>query len=620
MTPRLASRYTESVSSPVDAPRDPARCRWFAIVLFTAGIVFGVALIASGQQLPSFGYVLLFAVLLAFAVNRFVLFPSEIAVTAEAAVLLAAIVALRDNGPLVGPWFVAFLAGPLDVVHWRRRSFVRMAFNAGNRMAATLAGATTFAIVIHAASLTFGHGAGSSLEALAGAAVGASIAFALVEGVVGTVLVRLRDAGFPFRHGAGFPFGHGAGPWLDAARIELPMELLTVPLGMIGAFAGYLATQVGWWCAVAVLTPTLFLPELALIRWRRVHLPFGHGAGFRFGHGAGAAKNLAATIGPAAAVLTAVALLVPLPPVSTLVALGAVALVAGLELRVDDSAPPAVATLVGAAVVVSGGTTAAAAALVAVVAVATACVVARANRWWTPVLAGAAALGASAVYDVHPSRTFALGAALIFELLVVARLAKVARFSGVVWTAPLVCVAVTLAYVWRAIGPFGAVVFVVGMVATLVVTAFFGAPPWGSRVVGPWAARHRTRAQRAVLVVAAVLSLSLGFAAGAVGDERVVLVAAGAAAAAAVATMAMTGVRQWRFAPRSRARDAVLVLASAVTAVVAYPPLALHGSEWSLAILAGSLALSTPIAWPLARLAAVADPVRGSSGPEVVNH
>lgn len=78
----------------------------------------------------------------------------------------------------------------------------------------------------------------------------------------------------------------------------------------------------------------------------------------------------------------------------------------------------------------------------------------------------------------------------------------------------------------------------------------------------------------------------------------------------------MTSVRQWRFAPRSRARDAALLVASAVTVVVAYPPVALDGNGWSVAILAVSLAVSTAIAWPLARLATAATPVRGTSDAE----
>ncbi len=194
-----------------------------------------------------------------------------------------------------------------------------------------------------------------------------------------------------------------------------------------------------------------------------------------------------------------------------------------------------------------------------------------------------------------------------------------ARLGSVVWTAPLVCGAVAFGYVWRAVGPIGALVFVAGFGATLLATPFFGAPPWGSRVVGPWAARHGTRAQRAFLVVAAVLSLCLGIAACAVADGRLELAAGAAAAAAAVAGMAITGVRQWRFAPRSRARDAVVVLASAAMAVVAYAPVAVDGSVWSVAILAVLLASSTAVAWPLARLAAVATPVRASSEADVAN-
>ena len=216
-SPQLAARHVG-----VDAPIELGRWRWFAIGLFGVGAAIGAALIISGRPLPQPVPVLALAVFVVFAVNRFAFFPTELAVTAEAAVLVAAVVAFRHDSPLVGPWCVAFLAGPLDLLHWRQRSFIRMAYNAGNRMVATLAGAATFLALSHLGAVDVGvlHLGGASPGAgIAGAALGASLVFALVEGAVGVVLLRLRNGE----------------SWPRAACIEFPMELLTVPLAMIGA-------------------------------------------------------------------------------------------------------------------------------------------------------------------------------------------------------------------------------------------------------------------------------------------------------------------------------------------------------------------------------------------------
>jgi hypothetical protein len=83
--------------------------------------------------------------------------------------------------------------------------------------------------------------------------------------------------------------------------------------------------------------------------------------------------------------------------------------------------------------------------------------------------------------------------------------------------------------------------------------------------------------------------------------------------------MAIVGVRQWRFAPRGRARDAAFVVASALLVVVVYPTEALGGSAWSIAILAAGLIVPAAIAWPVARLASAAVPVRRSAGSVAVN-
>ena len=200
-----------------------------------------MALVVAGLPLPEPVPVLVLAVFLVLAINRCTVFPTELAVSAEAAVLAAAIVAFRHDSAFVGPWCVAFLAGPLDLLHWRQRSFVRMAFNAGNRMVATLAGAVSFTVLLH--SDLFGTGAIRFGAAVLGAAFG----YASVDDAIGVVLVRL----------------HTGGSWIGAARVVLPVDALSVPMAVVGGAAGYLATQVGWWPAALVLVPTLFVPELA---------------------------------------------------------------------------------------------------------------------------------------------------------------------------------------------------------------------------------------------------------------------------------------------------------------------------------------------------------------------
>jgi hypothetical protein len=563
--PRLVAPEVETSRAAVETAADPSSARWFAIGLFAAGLLIGAALIVSGSPLPQPVPVLGLAVFVVVAVNRFVFFPTEIAVTAEAAVLVAAIVAFRHDSALVGPWCVAFLTGPLDLLHWRQRSFVRMAYNAGNRMVATLAGAATFTVVLDSGVLPRG------VFHFAGAALSAAIVFASVEGAVGVVLVRL----------------HTGVRWLAAARIELPLDALSVPLGIVGAGAGYLATEVGWWAAALLLLPTLFVPELALARvFRR----------------APAITRIAVTTLPSVVAVVVLTFVVPLPGTSTLLALVAIAVIAGFELRVDLPVPPVIATIVAAAVVVSGDAVFAGAVVAAVTATVVARVLARQANWWAPLFAGGAALAAAAVYDGRPSRAAAIAGALLFELVVVAGLARV------LWTAPLVCVAVALGDAWRAVGGFGAVLFGVGLAAVFVAVAACGAPPWGSRGVGPRVARHHPRWQPAIIVVVAGCSFVGAVIACTLDSAPELLVALTSASAAAVGAMAMSAVRQWRFSPRPRARDAILVLVATMTAVLAYPALARRGDVWSIAVLASSLAVLVTIAWPLVRLAAASAP------------
>ena len=155
-------------------------------------------------------------------------------------------------------------------------------------------------------------------------------------------------------------------------------------------------------------------------------------------------------------------------------------------------------------------------------------------------------------------------------------------------------------------GIIGAAVFGVGLAAVFVAAAACGAPPWGSRVVGRWVVRHRPRAQRAIVAAVAACSFTCAIAACVLGSTEA-LVAVASATAATVGAMAMCAVRQWRFSPRLRARDATLALAAVVSVVVAYPAVATSGAVWSVVLLGASLIVCTSIAWPLVRLAALDD-------------
>ncbi len=252
MNPRLASPPLDTDPDRARAATDTRGWRWFAFALFAGGLGAGVVLVTAGQRVTGAVAFVVLAALLALAVNRYAFFPSELAVTAEVAVLLAAVVGFGipavsggsggAGGSMLGPWCLALLAGPLDVLHWRQRSYVRMAYNAGNRMAATLLAAVVFSAVL-------GANRSPSFATIAVGGLAASVAFAVVEVVVGTVLVRLRT---------------GAA-WAAAARVELPMESLTIPLGLVGALAGALGAEVGWWLAPVLLAPAILVPELVLV-------------------------------------------------------------------------------------------------------------------------------------------------------------------------------------------------------------------------------------------------------------------------------------------------------------------------------------------------------------------
>ncbi len=563
MNPRIAVAEPQPVRLATATRGDSPRARRYSWALFATGLAGGGVAIALGASFPAVPPVVLLVVLVAIAGNQVALFPSEWSATAETAVLLAAVVGLAGDGAFLGPWVVALATGPLDVVHWRGRSFARMAYNSGTRMLAVLLAAGGFRAVSDASI-------GSGALRFALAALTASVLYTAVELVDYVGYERLRTH--------------------TAARVAaldcLFCDPLTVPLGMLGALAGWLAVSVGWWAAVLVLVPTFFVPELVLVRARRA-LPQLRSR---------SAVRRAFLLAVALCALAAVVVVAPLPGAPTLAGLAACALVVALDLRVDRMpVAPVTGVVVAGAMVVAPRAAYAVAVVVAVVATTTASLITRTPpAWWAPGLAALAATAAALVFDVTPTRVGALVAALVFFVLITTRRERL------VWLLPIACSTIALAEGGYAIDDgAGSLAWGAAFVAVAVSLTGWGLLPWDSRVLARWGARRR--GHRAMLVVAVVASLMCGVVAAGVDDHRRLWVSAASGIAAAAAAMAVSGVRQWRFVPRRRRRDAALVVMAALAALVAYPPPARAGEPWALAVLVVVLAAAVAVGWPIAR-------------------
>ncbi len=142
--PEPAGGLDVPVEVPVARGVGSRRVRGYSWSVFAVAAIAAVAVAVSGSPLPSVWPVLLLGALVALSLNQLAFFPSEWSATAEAAVLVAAIVGFADSAELLGPLLVALLCGPLDIVHWRQRAFWRMAYNSGNRMIAALLAAGVF--------------------------------------------------------------------------------------------------------------------------------------------------------------------------------------------------------------------------------------------------------------------------------------------------------------------------------------------------------------------------------------------------------------------------------------------------------------------------------------------
>lgn len=384
-----------------------------------------------------------------------------------------------------------------------------MAFNSGST---TLVAASSV-LVFHMAT----GGLGDSWSALVGAAVVAALPYLVSESVFGVLLMAL--------------LGEGAS---TALRHQLPLHAFAVPLAAWGALAGLAAVDVGWWAAIVVLAPVPLVPELLIVvvpRRRAITTP----------------RTLVV-----AAVLTAISVLAVTvlagPGVATtFAALGALALLVGLEGRPGAGVAVPLLVMVPLAAAVDVPVWGHGDAAIAVVLVA---VVATAASWC-----------------VGPVRR--------------------ARWSDLGWCVPLGTAAVAGAALWIDAGRFGPVVFALSTTVALVASAAWGAPPWGSRFVGRWASRRLDRLRRPLLVLATVAAVTCVV----LGASLVAVLCAQAGLG-----MAATATRQWRFAPRRRVRDGVVVAAVSIASVAAV--LAAPGGLAPIAAVVIACSAALVVAWP----------------------
>jgi hypothetical protein len=272
------------------------------------------------------------------------------------------------------------------------------------------------------------------------------------------------------------------------------------------------------------------------------------------------------------AIAALAALWVSVPSLPTLLVLAAVAIVAGVELVVDGRVP--IAPVLGVVVVgvtIAVGRDDAAFAAVLVAGLATAV------SWWVsgrPLTArvllsvlGATILGVAgalaATADVVGSvGDLAVGPAGLVLFALGAAVAARARFRAeamaVVWVAPLAALASSrsVAGGHGQLAGLGLAVGTVGLAA--MAGTWCGAAPWRSRFLSRRMGEVRGRGRRmtcgGLCVATAVLAVV-----STVAEPHAAFVGGLAVTTGEIAvTMALFGVRQWRFAPGARARGVTL--------------------------------------------------------------
>jgi hypothetical protein len=280
------------------------------------------------------------------------------------------------------------------------------------------------------------------------------------------------------------------------------------------------------------------------------------------------------------------------PNASTTATLVVVGILMGVELVLDRTTrlPLVVAVVtVGACVAVDGTHVEFAALLVTTVAVtASWCAAVRAARPNLLALVTTALIAAGAaapLTQVVPGSVAgvnlgASGAAIVFgAVALVAAGDRRRAASAACWTVPLVLAGVAWGWVWRT-GSVAA--FVVAVVATLAGVVWWGTPPWRSRFLRAATAHLPAGALvpvTALVALAAVTVAALGAVWVPIGLGE-----------SLVAVVAM-GIRQWRFAPRARARDLATLLAVGALLLFAEPVLLEHHRTAGVAVLVLLLAV-----------------------------
>ena len=575
MSGRATRGDTAPVGGRVDAaPSSDGHRRRGAVHVYSfallgaAGAAVG-AVVGTGAPFPPIGVCLALAIPLTLCMNRFVFFPNEVGVTAEAAVLFAAVVAFRSSSPVLGPLTLALLVGVLDAKHWERHAFVRMAYNSGSQ-----------ALTVLVAVAAFGpleRWCGSSGAALVVAVVLAAVPYVVVESGFGVVLMVLL--GEPARL---------------AVRQQVPANLLALPLAAIGAVAGLLAVGVGPWLATLLLVPTPLVPEAVLVGARRRGRTGGQAGG----------ASLAVATGACAVGLAVLAGMAPTVEAATVVTVGALAVLLGADARVRRDRPvpsSAVVAIVTASVLIPGGW--------AVAVGATAAVLATASAWWVSgggrggtaalVLAAGSASFAAAV-GVVPTAHGAPATLLAAMVVGIVFLVLTARSPTIIgWSVPLVAASVGAVLFARSSDGGRGLPALLLLLIAVGSASVWGALPWSSRFLGPWGGRRSPRAAMGVLAAA-----SLGVAAACawwVADATDAAAAAVTAGVLLVVLVASTAVRQWRFAPGRRRRDLGALLGVGACVLGVGPLVAGAVTAWSLVAVIVSVGVADAVAFGCVR-------------------
>ncbi len=154
-----------------------------------------------------------------------------------------------------------------------------------------------------------------------------------------------------------------------------------------------------------------------------------------------------------------------------------------------------------------------------------------------------------------------------------------------------------------------------GITVAVVLAAAWGPLPWSSRVAGRLGARL-TGSHWLTLFLATIAPIVLTVTAvGARDEHRRVLVSSSVMLVALGVFVSTLAVRMWRFAPRQRAFDVVVLTATTLVAWVLLLPLTENGIPVAVGAAAVCAAAVALVAVPFARLNA-----RVSSVPPAVHH